>query len=109
MTAPEGKRKGLERQNVGPSPGGAASPGESFNPPGGKHNKRVEEPAILPTGPQNTPSGPQDAPYGEGRGKQKAEGSNAPPATGAQMLAGQPGEKKHEGKGKAETPTPAPR
>jgi len=109
VTVPEGKRKGFERQNVGPTPGGAASPGENFNQPGGKHNKRVEEPAILPTGPQNTPSGPQGAPYGEGRGKQKAEDVNAPPTTSAQIPAGQPGEKKHEGKGKAETPTPAPR
>jgi hypothetical protein len=33
---------------------------------------------------------------------------NATPAGGAQMPAGQPGEKKHEGKGKGETPTPAP-
>jgi hypothetical protein len=109
VTVPEGKRKGFERQNVGPTPGGAGSPGENFNQPGGKYNKRVEEPAILPTGAQNTPSGPQGAPYGEGRGKQKAEGVNAPTTTGAQIPAGQPGEKKHEGKGKAETPTPAPR
>jgi hypothetical protein len=108
VTAPEGKRKGFERQNVGPTPGGAASPGENFNQPGGKHNKRVEEPAISPTGPQNTPSGPQGAPYGEGRGKQRTEGVNAPTTGGAQIPAGQPREKKHEGKGKVETPTPAP-
>src|SRR5881275_1666726 len=40
LTAPEGKRKGFERQNVGPTPGGAAGPVENFNQPGGKHNKR---------------------------------------------------------------------
>jgi hypothetical protein len=135
VTPPEGKRKGFERQNVGATPGGAASPGENFNQPrgkhkqfeqpgpspsgatspgaslnqpGGKYNKRVEEPAISPSGPQNTPSGPQGGPYREGRGKQKAEAVNAPPPAGAQIPAAQPGEKKHEGKVKGETPTPAP-
>jgi hypothetical protein len=138
VTAPEGKRKGFERQNVGPSPSGAASPGENFNQPGGKrnkrvdqpgvspagatspgesfsqpggkHNKRVEQPVISPAGPQNTPVGPQGGPYGEGLGKHKPEGMNAPPTGGGQMPAGtgQQGEKKHEGKGKGETPTPAP-
>jgi hypothetical protein len=137
VIAPEGKRKGFERQNVAPTPGGAASPGENFNQPrgkhkqfeqqqpgmspagatspgenlsqpGGKHNKRIEQPAMSPSGPQNTPAGPQGGPYGEGRGKHKAEGVNAPPTSGTQTPAGQPGEKKHEGQGKGATPTPAP-
>jgi len=140
VTAPEGKRKGFERQNVGPTPGsaagpgenfnqprgkhkfeqqplgpspaGAATPGESLNQPGGKHNKRIEQPGLSPSAPQNTPAGPQGGPDGEARGKHnKVEGVNAPPIGGGQLPAGtgQPGEKKHEGKGKAETPTPAPR
>jgi hypothetical protein len=138
VSAPEGKRKGFERQNVGPTPSGAASPGEnfnqlggkrnkrvdqpgmspagatspgeSFNQPGGKHNKRVEQPVISPAGPQNTPARPQGGPYSEGPGKHKAEGVNAAQTGGGQMPAGtgQQGEKKHEGKGKGETPTPAP-
>jgi hypothetical protein len=135
VTVPEGKRKGSERQNVGPTPGAAASPGENFNQPRAKHNKQFEQPVMSPSGttspgesfnqpagkrnkrveepgmspaPQNTPSGPQGGPYSEGRGKHKADGVNAPPAGGAQTPAGQPGEKKHEGKGKGETPTPAP-
>jgi hypothetical protein len=33
---------------------------------------------------------------------------NAPPTTGAQPPAGQPGEKKHQGKEKGATPTPGP-
>jgi len=137
VIAPEGKRKGFERQNV-PTPGGAASPGENFNQPrgkhkqfeqpqpgmtpagatgtgegfnqpGGKHNKRIEQPGMS-VGPQNTPAGPQGG-YGEGRGKNKAEGVTAPPPTvGGQIPAGPgpQGEKKHEGKLKGETPTPAP-
>ncbi|HWY50087.1 MAG TPA: DUF6600 domain-containing protein [Chthoniobacterales bacterium] len=110
-TAPGGKRKGFERQNVGPTPGGAAGPGESFNQGGGKHNNRVEQPGTPPTGPQNTPARPQGGPYREALGEHKAEGVNAPPTGGGQMPAGtgQQKEKKHEGKGKAETPTPAPR
>ena len=137
MTAPEGKRKGFERQNVGPTPGGAVSPGENFNQPrgkhkqfeqpqpgmspagattpgerfnqpGGKHNKRIEQPAITPSGQEGGAPGAQGGPYGEGRGKHKAEGLNPPPPSGAQMPAGQPGEKKHEGKGKGATPTPGP-
>ncbi|MEY2555447.1 MAG: hypothetical protein QOF93_591 [Verrucomicrobiota bacterium] len=103
---PRGKHKQFDQQPV-MSPSGATSPGESFNQPAGKRNKRVEEPGMSPA-PQNTPSGPQGGPYGEGRGKHKADGVNAPPAGGAQTPAGQPGEKKHEGKGKGETPTPAP-
>jgi hypothetical protein len=109
MTAPEGKRKGLER-NYQSAPGGTASPGENFNQPGAKHNRRVEQPQMSPVGPQNTPAGPQSG-YGEGRGKHKTEGVTAPPTGGGQFPAGTgqpPGEKKHEGKGKGETPTPAP-
>ncbi|MEY2543956.1 MAG: hypothetical protein QOE81_1417 [Verrucomicrobiota bacterium] len=136
LTAPEGKRKGFERQNVGPtpasvaspgenfnqprgkhnkqfeqpgmSPAGATSPGESFNQPGAKHNRRIEPPPMSPAGQEGGAPGPQGVPYGEGRGKQKAEGVNAPPPSGAPMPAGQPGGKKHEGKEKGETPTPAP-
>jgi len=137
ITRPEGKHKGFERQNVGPTPAGAASPGEKFNQPGGKHkqfeqqpgmspagatspgesfnqpggkyNKRVEQPAMSPAGPQNTPTGPQGGPYGQGPGKHKAEGVIAPPPSGAQAPAGQPVEKKHEGRGQgAATPTPGP-
>jgi len=88
---------------------GAASPGENFNqPPGGKHNKRLEQPTISPSGQEGPAPGAQARPYGGSRGKQNAEGVNATPAGGAQMPAGQPGEKKHEGKVKGETPTPAP-
>lgn len=108
VTAPEGKRKGFERQNVGPTPGGAASPGENFNQPGGKHGKRLEQPAISPSGQEGSPPETQGPPYGGSRANQNAEGVKTTPAGGAQMPAGQPGEKKHEGKGKAETPTPAP-
>jgi hypothetical protein len=137
VTAPEGKRKALERsyqptpggtaspgeslnqpggkrnkrfEQPAMSPAGAASPGESFNQPGGKRNKRFEQPAMPPAGPQNTPAGPQGGPYGEGRGKYKAEGVNAPPPGGGQMPAGTgpEGEKKHEGKGQGATPTPGP-
>jgi hypothetical protein len=106
---PGGKRNKRFEQ-PGMSPAGAASPGESFNQPGGKHNKRVEQPGMSPAGPQNTPAGPQGGPYGEGRGKYKAEDVNAPPPGGGQMPAGAgpQGEKKHEGKVKGETPTPAP-
>ena len=109
VAAPEGKRKGFERQNVGPTPG-AASPGENFNQPRGKQNKQFEQPAMTPSGQEGGPPGAQGGPYGEGRGKHKAEGVNAPPPGGAQAPAGPQGEKKHEGKGKAkgETPTPAP-
>jgi len=133
---PEGKRKGLEGQNLRPTPGGAASPSENLNEPHGKH-KQFEQPGMSPTGPQNTPTGPQGGPYGdgrgkhrqleqqqpdnsptgaegagpygEGRGKGKVGGVNAPPGTGAQAEGGEPGEKKHEGKGKgAATATPGP-
>jgi hypothetical protein len=107
---PRGKNKQFGQQQTGMSPAGATSSGESFNQPGAKHNKRVGQPEISPVGPQNTPVGPQGD-YGEGRGKHKAEGVTAPPIGGGQMPAGAgqpPGEKKHEGKAKGETPTPAP-
>ena len=108
VTAPEGKRKGFER-GYQPTPGGAASPTENLNEPRGKHKQLEQQPGMSPAGPQNTPSGPQSGgPYGEGRGKHKAEGVNAPPTSGAQAPAGQPAEKKHEGKGKGATPTPGP-
>ena len=103
---PEGKRKGFERENVGPTPGGAGSPGENFNRPGGGKNKQLEQPGISPAGPQNTPAAPQGGPYGEPRGKHKAEGVDAPPA-GAAPTAGAAG--KHEGKTMgAESPAPSP-
>ena len=106
-TEPESKRKGIERQNVGPTPGGAASPGENFNQPRGKHKQfEQQQPGMSPAGPQNTPSGPQGGPYSEGRGKYKAEGVNAPPAGAAPTAVG--GEGKHEGKKKGEKESPAP-
>ena len=90
------------------SPAGATAPGESLDQPGGKHNKRVEQPGVSPPGQEGGAPGTQGGPYGEGRGKHKAEGVNAPPTTGAQAPAGQPGEKKHQGKEKGATPTPGP-
>src|SRR5438067_1852418 len=77
-----GQRDKLGQQRPGMSPAGAISPGESFNQPGGKRNKRFEQPGMSPAGPQNPPVGPQGGPYGEGRGKYKAEGVNAPPTGG---------------------------
>jgi hypothetical protein len=106
VTAPEGKRKGLER-GYQPTPGGVSSPGENFNQSRGKQ-KRFEQPGTSPSGQEGGAPGAQGGPYGEGRGKHKAEGVNAPPPSGAQMPAGQPGEGKHEGKGKGATPTPGP-
>jgi hypothetical protein len=108
VTAPEGKRKGLER-GYQPTPGGVSSPGENFNQPRGKQKQFEQpQPGMSPAGPQNTPSGAQGGPYGEGRGKHKAEGVNTPPPSGAQTPTGQPGEKKHQGKEKGATPTPGP-
>jgi len=110
VTAPEGKRKGFERGTVGPTPGGAGTPSENLNQPRGK-NKRLEQPATSPTGPQGgPPTGAQGGSYGEGHGKHKAEGVNAPPA-GAAPTAAAAGEGKHEGKKKAEkeaSPVPSP-
>jgi hypothetical protein len=113
INKPEGKRKGFERQNLGPTPGGATSPTENLNEPrGGKHKKLEEQPGMSPSGAQGGQPGAQGGPSDEGRGKHKAEGVNAPPAGGGQMpaTAGQPAEKKHEGKGKgaAATATPGP-
>ena len=108
VTAPEGKRKGVER-GYQPTPGGAASPIENFNQPRGKQKQFEQpQPGMSPAGPQNTPSGAQGGPYSEGRGKHKAEGVNAPPTVGAQAPAGQPSETKHQGKEKGATPTPGP-
>jgi hypothetical protein len=137
VSAPEGKRKGFERQNVGPTPGGAASlgenfnqprgkhkqleqpqpgmspagatsPGESFSQPGGKHNKRVEQPVISPAGPQNTPAAPQGGPYGEGLGKHTVEGVNAPPTGGGQMPTGTGQQGEKKHEGKGKGETPTP-
>lgn len=108
VTAPEGKRKGLER-GYQPTPGGAAGPGENFNQPRGKHRQfEQQQPGMSPSGQEGGAPGTQGGPSGEGRGKHKAEGVNAPPPSGAQTPAGQPGEKKHEGKEKGATPTPGP-
>jgi hypothetical protein len=130
ITAPGGKKKGLER-TYQPAPAGVTSPAEQFNQPRGKH-KQLEQPGMSPSGPQNTPSGPQGGPngggrgkykpfeqqqpgmspsgaegagpYGESRGKPKTEGVNVSPPGGGQPPTGQPGgqavEGKHEGKGK---------
>jgi len=103
-----GKQKQFENQQPGMSPAGATTPSESLNQPGGKHNKRIEQPAISPAGQESGAPGAQGGPYSEGRGKHKAEGVNAPPTTGAQPPAGQPGETKHQGKEKGATPTPGP-
>ena len=107
---PRGKRKQFEQQQPGMSPASATSPGESFNQAGSRRNKRVEQPGMSPSGQEGGPPGAQGGPYGEGRGKHKAEGMNVPPAGGGQTPAGagQPVEKKHEGKGAGATPTPGP-
>ena len=105
---PRGKHKQFEQQQPGMSPAGATAPGESLDQPGGKHNKRVEQPGVSPPGQEGGAPGTQGGPYGEGRGKHQAEGLNAPPTGGAQAPAGQPGEKKHQGKEKGATPTPGP-
>src|SRR6266446_4379108 len=107
-TAPGGKRKGLER-GYQPTPGGAASPIENFNQPRGKHKQfEQQQPGMSPSGQESGAPGTQGGPYGEGRGKHQAEGLNAPPTGGAQAPAGQPGEKKQQGKEKGATPTPGP-
>jgi hypothetical protein len=108
ITKPEGKHKGFERQNLGPTPAGAGSPGENFNQPRGKHKQLEQQPgASSPAGPPNNPPGPQSGgPSGEGRGKHKAEGVNQPPA-GAANQPVQGGEGKGKNKG-AESPAPTP-
>ena len=137
IAKPEGKRKGFERQNVGPTPGAPASSSESLNESRGKH-KQFEQPGMSPADSQNPPAGPygesrgkhkqleqppsgvspstqgaagqQGGPYGEGRSKHKAEAVNAPPEGRVQPQGGQPGEKQREGKGKGQgqSPTPGP-
>ena len=64
-----------------------------------------QQPGMSPTGAEGAGLN------GEVRGKHKAEGVNEPPANGgAQTQGGQPGERKHEGKGKgaAASATPGP-
>jgi hypothetical protein len=109
VTAPEGKRKGLERGYL-PTPSGAASPSENLNEPrGGKHKQfEQQQPGMSTSGQEGGAPGTQGGPYDEGRGKHKTEGVNAPPPTGAQAPTGQPGEKKQQGKEKGATPTPGP-
>ena len=111
---PRGKRKQFEQQQPGMSPAGAASPGESFNQPGGKRNKRVEQLGMPPSGQEGGAPGTQGGPYGEGRGKHKAEGVNAPPSgapAGVGPAATAAAEGKREGKKKGEqeaSPMPSP-
>ena len=124
-TSPTGPQNTPAEQQGGPYGGGR-----------GKNKKFEQQQQISPTGPANTPAGQQGGPYGEGRGKNKkfeqqqpgappvgaqgaapygeergkhkAEGMNQPPQGNANEPA-QPGERKHEGKGKgAATPTPGP-
>src|SRR5260370_18435929 len=98
------------------SAAGPDRPGESFNQPGGKGNKRNEERGMPAPGQEGgAPAGSQGAPYGEGRGKHKPEGVSAPPAgappAGAGPAAAAAGEAQHEGKKKAEkeaSPVPSP-
>jgi hypothetical protein len=117
MTAPEGKRKGFERSNVGPTPAGARSPIENLNETRGRH-EHGQPPGVTPTSPQGGgPPGAQGGPPGEGRGKHRAEGAGAPP-TGVTPTApqgggppgaqgGPPGEGrgKHRGEGAGAPPT----
>jgi hypothetical protein len=109
--SPEGKGKGqFERSNVGPSPAGISSPGETLNEPRGKH-KRLEEATAPSTGSQQmgAPTGAQGGP-GQSRGKHETESVNVPP-TGAAPAASAAGEGKHEAKKKGEkeaSPVPSP-
>src|SRR5205085_5980803 len=106
LSEPRGKKKQFEQQQPGMSPAGTTSPGESFNQPGGKHNKRIEQPGMSPSGQEGAPGAP-GGPYGEGRDKHKAEGVNQPPA-GAANQPVQGGEGKGKKKGAAESPAPTP-
>ena len=106
LSEPRGKNKQFEQQQPGMSPAGATSPGESFNQPGGKHNKRIEQPGMSPSGQERAP-GAQGGPYGEARDKHKAEGVNQPPA-GAANQPVQGGEGRGKKKGAAESPAPTP-
>lgn len=93
---PEGKHKGFERQNVGPTPGGAGSPSGNLNEPRGKH-KQFEQPGMSPAG---APSPVENFNQPGGKHNKRLEQPGMSPS-------GQ--EKKHEGKGKgAGTPTPSP-
>jgi uncharacterized protein DUF6600 len=113
VTAPEGRRKGFERGNVGPTPpAGAGSPSENLNETRGRH-EHGGQPGVAPTAPQAGlpgaqagPPGAQGGPAGEGRGKHRAEEVGVQP-TGASPT-GAARETKHEGKGKAEKGSPAP-
>lgn len=112
MTAPEGRRKGLERGNVGPSPTGAGSPRENLNETRGRY-RHEEQPAMSPTSPQGgqpgtqgAPPGAQGGPASEAPAKHKAEGVGAPP-TGASP-AGAAREHKREERGKTERGSPVP-
>ena len=135
VTAPEGKRKGFER-GYQATPG-ATSPTENLNEPRGRH-KQFEQQQLgaSPTGPQGNPPGGQGpygeergkrrqfeqqqpvtsparaqgaGPYGEERAKRRAEDANAPPTGGQQPTGqGQPSERKREGKGTAQSPSPSP-
>ena len=109
ITGSEGKRKGFERQNVGPSPS------ENLNEPRGKQKKFEQQPATSPGGQPGygssaTGTGPQSGPAaGEGRGKHKAQSATAPAGNESAAGGQQAGERKHEGKkGSVESPAPTP-
>jgi hypothetical protein len=117
MTGPEGKRKGFERSNVGPTPAGARSPIENLNETRGRHEHR-QPPGVTPTAPQSGgPPGAQGGPSGEGRGKRRAEAAGAPPTgvaptapqgggpAGAQGGPSGEGRGKHRGEGAGAPPT----
>ena len=107
-----GKHKQFE-QPVGPqnTPAGAQG-GPYGGEPRGKHKQfEQQQPGTSPGAAEGT------GPYGgEPRGKHRAEGVNQPPPGAANQPTpnaanqpAQPGERKHEGKGKgAVTPTPGP-
>jgi hypothetical protein len=117
MTAPEGKRKGFERGNVGPTPAGARSPIENLNETRGRH-EHGQPPGVAPTAPQGGgPPGAQGGPSGEGRGKHRGEGAGVPPTgvaptapqgggpPGAQAGPAGEGRGKHRGEGAGVPPT----
>ena len=119
MTAPEGKGKHKEFQNVGPTPGAGMSPTENLNEPRGKHKQfQQEQPPSSPAGQGGYGSsstagvaGPQgQPPKGEARGKRQIE-STAPAAdetTGAGQQGQQTGSGKHQGKKQQGSESPAP-
>ena len=119
MTAPEGKRKGFERSNVGPTPAGARSPIENLNETRGRH-EHGQPPGVTPMAPQGGgPPGAQGGRSGEGRGKHRAEGAGAPPSgvtptapqgggpAGAQGGPPDEGRGKHRAEGAGAPPTGA--